>query len=93
MSYSFNIRAANLAAAAAAVSAELDKVADAQPIHQRDRTVTDQTVAGMLALKAEPGEGEELSVNVAGSCWTLAEGEAFQGITLSVSIHTHPKTS
>ena len=91
MSYGFNIRAATLAAAAAAVGAELDKVEAAQPIHGPDLCITEGAVRNLLSLTAEPAEGNEISVSVSGSC-TGTEGQPFTGCGFSISISSVPKT-
>ena len=91
MSYSFSVRAATLAAASLAIASQLDDVTERQPIHERDRAATDTAVANFLALAREPGEGHEIAVSVAGSCYG-AEGEPFDGITVSISISRLAKT-
>lgn len=85
MSYSFNIRVATIAAAAMAVASQLDTVIAQQPVHERDRSATENAVADLVSLAREPGEGHELCVSVAGSCYG-AEGQPFEGITLNVNI-------
>jgi hypothetical protein len=92
MSYSFNVRSPSHAAAKVAVSGELDRVIQAQPIHARDRAVTETAVANLITLTHEPGEGQELHVSVAGSCYGR-EGQDFDGVSLSVQITCLAKTS
>ena len=67
MSYSFNVRAADKAAARAAVAAELDKVVEAQPLHSIDRIHAEAAADAFLDLIGDPGEGQEVSVSVNGS--------------------------
>lgn len=66
MSYSFNVRAADKAAARAAIAAELDKVVDQQPIHAADRDQAEANAAAALDVIPEPGEGQDISVSVNG---------------------------
>jgi prefoldin subunit 5 len=66
MSYSFNVRAADKAAARAAVAAEFDKVVEQQPIHEADRAQAEATVEAMLGVIPDAGEGEEVLVSVSG---------------------------
>ena len=66
MSYSFNVRAADKAAARAAITAELDKVVEQQPIHSADRAQAEVNANGALDVIPEPGDGEEISVAVNG---------------------------
>jgi len=91
MSYSFSVVAATAAALAAAASAKLDEVCAQQPIHERDRGVADQTIASVLALTAEPAEGQHLHATVTGSCWGPEDGP-LTGASLSVSIYPIPAT-
>lgn len=91
MSYSFGIRAASVAALAVAAAHELDKVTELQPIHAKDRGATETALQNLLALVEEPSAHEELSVNVAGSCYG-DEGKKFRGVMLNINIQTLSKT-
>ena len=67
MSYSFSVRAADKAAARAAISAEFDKVVEQQPIHSADRDQAQGTAEAMLDLIPEPAsDAEQISVSVNG---------------------------
>jgi hypothetical protein len=92
MSYSFAIRAATLAAASQAITAKLDDVVAAQPVHARDRGLALETAMNMLGQCAAPEENEEWSISVAGSCHGMA-GHPFEGIALSIHINTLARTS
>ena len=87
MSYSFGVRAASLALAAAAIAIELDKVEQSQPIHKRDRKFAEETANNLLSVVAEPADNHEVAVSVSGSCYG-PEGQPFNGISLSVNIST-----
>ena len=92
MSYSFGVRAASAAALSLAVAAELSKVAEAQPIHERDRAATETALENLLALVEEPAEHEELSANISGSCYGEPD-KGFRGVTLNINISTLAKTT
>lgn len=66
MSYSFNVRAADKAAARAAIAAELDKVVEQQPVHEADRAQAETNASSALDVIPEPGEGEEVNATVNG---------------------------
>lgn len=92
MSYSFNVRASSFPAAAEAITAELDKVVAAQPVHARDRALAHETAMNMLGQCAAPEDNEEWSISISGSCYGMA-GQPFEGLSLSVHINTLAKTS
>ncbi|WP_298165425.1 hypothetical protein [Novosphingobium sp.] len=92
MSYSFAVRASTLAAADLAIAAELEKIAAAQPVHDRDRGLALATAINMLGECAVPEENEEWAISVAGSCFGQA-GQPFEGLSLSIHINTLSKTS
>lgn len=77
MSYSFNVRAATLAAAVTAVSAKFDEVVSAQPVHANDRDAAVAAATALTGLCVEPGENEEVSVSVSGWLqWRAGDGAA-----------------
>jgi hypothetical protein len=89
MSYSFNVRAPSKASALAGVETKLDEVVAAQPIHAHDRETAGSVAGELLTLIGEPDDGEEMSVNVSGSCWQ--RDGVFKGVSLSVDIsHQRP---
>ena len=87
MSYSFNIRAATLDDAEQAINAKLDGVVASQPVHARDRGLALATAINMLGECNVPEENEEWAISIAGSCTGLP-GHPFEGLALSVHIHT-----
>lgn len=87
MSYSFNVRAATLAAAVVAVAAELDKVVAAQPIHAADHSAALETAKAFIGLCAEPGDGQEVSVSVNGYVSRYdRDDDAFSGASVGVTV-------
>jgi hypothetical protein len=92
MSYSFNVRGADKAAARAAAVAELDKVVEQQPIHEADRNLAEKTAGGVLELIGDPADGQEISLSVAGSIYKSHETEAFGGCSLNVNVSLLGKT-
>jgi len=90
MSYSFSVRGANRAEVLEKVGLELDKVAQAQPMHVHDR---DQALAAAKAFLEilDRLEGHEIQVSMHGSV-SWREGRAEQpylvtGAGVGVSAH------
>lgn len=83
MSYSFNVRAADKAAACAAVAAELEKVVASQPIHEHDVAQAQAAADAFIDLVGEVA-GLELSVSVNGSVYTV-DG-VFRGASVGVNV-------
>jgi hypothetical protein len=83
MSYSFNVKAATKAEAIAVVGEELDKVVQAQPIHERDRSAAAAAAEGIInALHDDPTRS--LSVGVSG--WiSWSEGDVVTQANVSVT--------
>jgi len=92
MTYSFNVRAADKAAARAAVAAELDKVVEAQPIHAADRAQAAAAADAFLDLIGDPGEGQEVSVSVCGSVSRYGS-EALTSASFNVNASILAKTN
>lgn len=92
MSYSFCIVAASLAVASTAVAVELDKVTESQPIHAADREQAEAAATAFINLLEEPGENQEVVVNVSGSIsrWP-AEAEKFSSASVSVNAYIRQK--
>lgn len=96
MSYSINIRAASVVAAAALISAEFDTIVEQQPIHAADREAAEKAARSFLDLMGEPPEGHEMSISVSGSIsrWLAgATTEAVTGVGVSVSVSLVPKSA
>lgn len=95
MSYSFAVSGATKVLALAAVASALDKVVADQPVHANDRAQAEAAVEALVAIAREPGEGEELRVNVAGSLgWSKVEpahGE-FTNASLNINVGVFAKT-
>ena len=87
MSFSFNIRAATLDDAEQGINAKHDDVVTSQPVHARDRGLALATAINMLGECAVPEENYEWAISIAGSCAGLT-GHPFEGLALSVHIHT-----
>lgn len=87
MSYSISIRVAAVGLAAAALSAEFDKIVAQQPIHEADRAQALAVTEAYLGLIREPGEGEEISISLSGWVSTRGvEAEAFTSAAVSVQV-------
>jgi NAD-dependent oxidoreductase involved in siderophore biosynthesis len=88
MSYSFGITATSKADATAKVVAEFDQVVANQPPQAADKEAVVAAASAFIGILREPGDGEQLSVNVYGSLgW---EGDysaptAFRSGNVSVS--------
>lgn len=81
MSYSFNVRAADKAAARAAITAELDKVVAQQPVHAADRAQAEANALAALEILPDPTADEEISVTTNG--WVQWKGLLDQGHTIT----------
>lgn len=95
MSYSFGITAASKADAITKVGAEFDQVVANQPPHAADKKAVVEAASAFVGLLREPGDSEQLSVNVYGSLgW---EGDysaptAFRSGNVSVSASIEAKS-
>lgn len=67
MSYSFGITAISKADATAKVIAEFNQVVANQPPHAADKKAVVAAASAFIGILREPGDGEQLSVNVYGS--------------------------
>lgn len=84
MSYSIGVRAATKALVLEKVAEELNKVAAAQPVHDRDRGEAYEAAKAFVGVLAEPAAGQEVVVSVSGSLgWTGREDLNNVGITAS----------
>ena len=94
MSYSISVRAVSVAAAALAVSAQLDEIVAQQPIHEADRAQALAATEAFLGLVREPGEGEEITVSLSGSVSKYREGDdAFNSASVSVLAYVVQKVA
>jgi alkanesulfonate monooxygenase SsuD/methylene tetrahydromethanopterin reductase-like flavin-dependent oxidoreductase (luciferase family) len=97
MSYGFNVRAATVAAAVAAIGPEFDKVVSSHPVHAADREAAVAAATAIAALVSDAPEGQEVSISVSGWLqWSQvpAEGEApsiFTGASVTASVTTVTK--
>jgi len=72
VSYSFAARGKDKAEAKAAVAAELDKVVQAQPIHEKDRAAAQANADALVDLLPDD-ESRDISVSVWGSVSAVDE--------------------
>lgn len=90
MSYSFTIRAATKALAAAAVAAELAKVAASQPVHKADQAQAQTAAEGFINVLKDD-EAQDVCVTVNGSVGWRAVGDderqEFTAAAVSVSAY------
>lgn len=66
MSYSFNVRAADKAAAKHAVTEKVFDIAATQPIHQRDRDVIEANAHAVIDLLADDDDTKDIVVSCNG---------------------------
>ena len=86
MSYSFSVTAATKAAACRAVSAELDKVVESQPVHAADRAAAQATAETfIIMLQGDPDM--DIHVSMHGSIVTAEDGvrTASVGVTANLT--------
>lgn len=96
MSYSFSVKAANRDDAGKKVEDELAKVVQSQPVHEGDRQAAQDAAEGMIDCVPEPGEGEEIIVNVSGSLgWkgSYPDSHVINSAHVSVSVSVRDKAS
>ena len=67
MSYSFSARGATKAEVTKKISAELDKIVVAQPVHSADRAQAQAVAEAFLALIPANADGKDFYVSVSGS--------------------------
>jgi hypothetical protein len=99
MSYSFNVRVASVALAAAAIASKFDEVVTPhQPVHANDRDAAIAAATSMTSFLAEPAEGEEISISVSGWLqWRAGDGmqeagHEFTGASVNVQASIVAKT-
>lgn len=88
MSYSFNIRAADKAAAKEAVAAKFDEIIGQQPIHARDRAAVLSNANAVIDLLADD-DTQDVSVSCNGYVsWSSGAAETAAFNTASVACST-----
>ena len=87
MSYSFTVKSPNRKQAKNDVSAELQKVVVAQPVHENDINVAEDAAGALLDVVEEPSDGNVLQVSVSGSLSWSAD-DVFTGANLNISVAT-----
>jgi hypothetical protein len=85
MSYSFNVRGANKAAASLQVAAELASVVASQPVHAADHGAA-QLAADNFILLLREDETQDIGVAVSGSLWGTDAGVNQASVSISVSL-------
>lgn len=88
MSYSFSVQQPSRESARSAIAHKLAEVVAQQAIHEHDRAAAQATAETVLGFVREPGDGEILSVNVAGWLSWQAQDPApgeFTGACVNVS--------
>lgn len=90
MSYSFTILAASREMAKVLLAAELDRVAEQQPVHRVGRDQALAAASAFVDVCDEPPEGHELSVSVHGSVsWSGRQtGQQVRGAAIGVVVST-----
>ncbi len=83
MSYSFNVTCATKAEIGAAVSAELNKVVEQQPVHKTDAAQALNATASLLDLTFDD-PARDLACSVSGSIWVAEAG--VEQVSLSINI-------
>lgn len=87
MSYSLNFKAANKAEAKAKVATELDKAAQAQSCHERDKAQAQAAADAFIDLLVED-ESKDVVVSMSGSLtgsWTGSDVTRITGASVSVN--------
>lgn len=87
MSYSFTFKAANKAEAKAKVATELDKVAQGQSCHERDKHQAQAAAGAFIDLLVED-ETKDVFVSMSGSLtgsWTGSDVTRITGANVSVN--------
>lgn len=87
MSFSFTTRGVDKAETKAAVAAELDKVVEAQPIHENDRGAVQAAADGLIDVLRND-DNKDIAVTVSGSVsnWQAEDGGIVQAsVNVSVS--------
>ena len=98
MSYSFSVRGATIAQVMEKVTAELDKVVVAQPIHSADRAQAQSSVEAFLSVLPTNIDNREFYVSVSGSVgWGGKLGSVDQvltsaGVSVSASLIAKEKS-
>lgn len=83
MSFSFSLRAATRSSILEHLSAQLDALVAAQPIHASDREVVEATTEAVLGLVPE-ADGRDYSVTVSGSIGTTDDVVTFASVSVMV---------
>ncbi len=87
MSYSFSVKAANKSEAKAKVAAELEKAAQAQSCHERDKHQAQAAADAFIDLLVED-ESNDVYVSMSGSLtgiWTDGDVTTITGASVSVN--------
>ena len=90
MSYSFNVRAATVALAMAAISTKLDEVVASQPVHEADKDQALAAAETFLAL-VPAKEDHDYSVSVNGSVITIDGVLTQASVGVNVGLIAVPK--
>lgn len=88
MSFSFNVRAATIAAAAALATAEMDKVVEQQPGHAADRDAVLATIDTYAKMLTDD-ESRDIAISASGSLGGDYQDGAFtriSGATIGVNV-------
>lgn len=88
MSFSFNVKGRSASDVQTAAEMELDKVVDAQPVHERDAANVMETVRGLVALVGDVPEGKQIDLSVCGSIWV--DNDQVRTASVSVSFVINP---
>lgn len=92
MSYSFSVRAVTREEVMAKVTAEFDKVVEAQPIHKADRAQAQSAAEMFLGVVPDAAESEDYSVYVSGSVSWNNVGVTSASVHVSASVLTKEPT-
>lgn len=87
MSYSFSVTADNKAEAFTKVEAELKKVVEAQPVHERDQGGAEDAAFAFIEMLQDPTQGEEIAISMSGSL-SWHDTDIFTG---AISAYLKPK--
>jgi hypothetical protein len=93
MSYSFTVTAGNKEDATRQIREQFDAVVVSQPSHAADKEAAVVAAQTFVRLLAEPGEGDEIYVNMYGSLgWRHDVLDEFvsAGLTINASLRRKP---
>lgn len=92
MSYSFQVVAATKEEATGKIREQFDAVVVSQPTHAADKETAIVAGQELVRLLAEPGEGEEIVVNMSGYLsWKRDAPDEFVQASMSISTAIRPK--